>query len=237
MKGAGAKQIMAATESRAAPWIHVVAGAVRTAFGIVMAVDAYLKWKPAFAEHYVGYLQNAANGQPAWLGPWFHFWLGLVQPHVAFFVASTRLIETAIAVGLLLGVARRLTYLVGAAFSLLIWATAEGFGGPYTAGATNIGPALIYALLFVSLAVFARLFGRTPYSVDYHLERWLPGWGTIMELAPRGAWDGPAAALSAGQQIPSCSRLPPRCPRCSARAARSRSPSRRPTPRSRSRAG
>ena len=32
-----------------------------------MAIDAWLKWQPGFAAHYVGYLQNAANAQPHWL--------------------------------------------------------------------------------------------------------------------------------------------------------------------------
>lgn len=40
---------------------------MRAAFGVGMAIDAFLKWRPAFADHYVGYLQNAAKAQPAWL--------------------------------------------------------------------------------------------------------------------------------------------------------------------------
>ncbi|MGH7996128.1 MAG: multicopper oxidase domain-containing protein, partial [Opitutaceae bacterium] len=163
------------------PWMSVGSGAVRAAFGVMMAVDAYLKWQPGFADHYVGYLQNASRAQPGWLEPWFNGWLLLVQGHVAAFVTATRLIESALALGLLLGFARRLTYWGGALFSLLIWSTAEGFGGPYTAGATNIGPALIYMLLFVSLAIFARVLGGTPYSLDYHIERRFPRWGRWME--------------------------------------------------------
>lgn len=84
-------------QTRSAAWLIVAAAGVRAAFGVVMAVDAYLKWQPAFAEHYVGYLQNAANAQPAWLAPWFNFWLRIVTPNVGFFVSATRLIETAIA--------------------------------------------------------------------------------------------------------------------------------------------
>ena len=51
----------------------------------------------------MGYLQNASNAQPHWLQPWFHVWLRLVVAHTGFFVAATRLIETAVAIGLLLG--------------------------------------------------------------------------------------------------------------------------------------
>jgi nitrite reductase (NO-forming) len=128
-------------EIQSAAWLIVAAAALRTAFGILMAIDAYLKWQPGFAAHYVGYLQNAANAQPHWLQGWFHMWLRLVTMHTPFFISATRLIETAIAIGLLLGFARRITYFAGALFSLLIWSTAEGFGGPYTSGATNVGPA------------------------------------------------------------------------------------------------
>jgi nitrite reductase (NO-forming) len=130
-------------ETTSAAWLIVAAAGVRTAFGVLMAIDAYLKWQPGFAAHYVGYLQNAANAQPQWLQPWFHMWLRLVTMHTPFFISATRLIETAIALGLLLGFARRITYFAGALFSLLIWSTAEGFG-PYTSGATNVSPALVY---------------------------------------------------------------------------------------------
>ena len=54
-------------EIESAAWLIVAAAAVRTAFGVLMAIDAWLKWQPGFAAHYVGYLQNAANGQPHWL--------------------------------------------------------------------------------------------------------------------------------------------------------------------------
>ena len=54
-------------EIQSAAWLIVAAAALRTAFGILMAIDAWLKWQPGFAAHYVGYLQNAANAQPHWL--------------------------------------------------------------------------------------------------------------------------------------------------------------------------
>ncbi|ACB74307.1 multicopper oxidase domain-containing protein [Opitutus terrae] len=184
-----------------ASWTVVAAGAVRAGFGVVMALDAYLKWQPAFAEHYVGYLRNAALAQPRWLDAWFQGWLRLVESNPDFFISATRWIETLIAVGLLLGFARRFIYYGGAIFSLLIWSTAEGFSGPYTAGATNIGPALVYALVFVALAIFARLLGSTPYSVDYHLARRYPRWGSWVELAPPEVWRRPPAVIALRHQF------------------------------------
>ncbi len=165
-------------------WLIVIASGVRAAFGVIWAVDAFLTWQASFADHYVGYLENAAKGQPAWLHPWFAFWLAIVTPHVGLFVWLTRIIETLIAVGLLFGLGRNWVYLVGGLFSLLIWATAEGFGGPYAVGAGNLGPALVYVLVFVTLAVFARALGRTPYSLDYYVGRRIPRWRRLAELAP-----------------------------------------------------
>jgi nitrite reductase (NO-forming) len=188
-------------EGRALAWLIVAAAGVRAAFGIVMAVDAWLKWQPAFAAHYVGYLQNAAKAQPVWLASWFNFWLRLVIQHTAFFVWTTRLVETAVAVGLLLGLARRFTYIVGAVFSLLIWSTAEGFGGPYTSGATNIGPALVYALVFISAALFEHLLGSSPYSLDYYIARRFPKWGSLAEWAPKHVWQRKPPTLNLDQQL------------------------------------
>jgi nitrite reductase (NO-forming) len=199
-------QISEAQDGPGSTWLIVITSAVRAAFGVIWAVDAYLTWRSAFAAHFVGYLQNASHGQPAWLQPWFAFWLGLVTPGAGFFIFLTRSLETLIALGLLLGLARRWLYVVGGLFSLLIWSTAEGFGGPYAAGAANLGPALLYVLVFVALGVFDRTLGRTPYSLDYDLGRRWPRWQSIAEWAapslrertpPRLSWLEQAAAVLA----------------------------------------
>ena len=182
-------------------WVIAVTGAVRAAFGVIWGIDAYLTWQPAFADHYVGYLTNAAHGQPAWLHSWFVFWLAVVTPVPGLFVWLTRTIETLIAVGLLFGLARKWTYVLGGLFSLLIWATAEGFGGPYTVGAANLGPALVYVLVFIALMVFDRTQGRTPYSLDcrssfptkapsvdcWSSARNVTGPNTVCSVSPRNA--------------------------------------------------
>ncbi len=167
-------------------WRTAAGGALRAIFGVVWALNAYLTYRSDFAAHYVGYLHNAAINQPGWLAWWFDFWIDLVTPHASLFIWATRIVETLIALGLLLGFARKTTYVVGALFSLLIWSTAEGFSGPYTVGATNLGPALVYVLLFIGLILTEREQGRSPYSVDYYIERRWPGWRRISELsAPR----------------------------------------------------
>jgi nitrite reductase (NO-forming) len=162
-------------------WPAVAAAGLRVAFGVVWAVGAALTWSPDFAVHYVGYLHNAAQGQPAWLAGWFSMWIALVTPHALLFTWLTRIIETAIAVALLTGFARKILYIVGGLFSLLIWSTAEGFGGPYTVGATNMGTAISYVLIFVALIAINSRGGRSPYSLDYHIERRWPRWRRFAE--------------------------------------------------------
>jgi nitrite reductase (NO-forming) len=179
-------------------------GAARAAFGIIWAVDAYLAWRPEFAAHYVGYLQNASSGQPSWLKWWFAMWLVIVSAATPLFVWLTRVVETLLAAALLSGFARKTTYSVGALFSLLVWATGEGFSGPYALGAANLGPALVYVLVFAALLLCDRVAGRTRYSVDYYLERRWPRWRRVSESAssdtlarepPSLPWSGQGVAI------------------------------------------
>ena len=98
-----------------------------------------------------------------------------------FFAYSTATIESLIAIALIFGFARRLTYLAAVVFSLLIWSVAEGFGGPYTASSTDIGTAIVYAVVFLALYGLEQLAGEAKYSVDDAIERKLPWWKIIAE--------------------------------------------------------
>ena len=76
-----------------------------------------------------------------------------------------------------------MTYVVGAVYTALIWATAEGFGGPYVPGAsTDVGAAIIYTLLFLTLLINDAGVGFSRLSLDSILERRLPGWRRVAEL-------------------------------------------------------
>jgi nitrite reductase (NO-forming) len=165
-------------------WADTAAGGIRTAFGLIWAIDAYLKWRPVFFHNYLSYITSIASGQPQSLLPWFNFWIGLITPNPSLFAWLTRLIETAIAAALLLGVARKWTYILGGAFALFVWSIPEGFGGPYVPGATDVGAGLIYVLVFAALIVIDYTLGRSPYSVDYYLEKLFPAWRHLAEWAP-----------------------------------------------------
>ena len=162
-------------------WPDVASAALRIAFGIIWAIGAAFTWTSQFAANYVGYLHNAAQGQPGWSAWWFDMWIAVVTPHAMAFVWLTRIAETLLAIALLLGFARKTTYVLGALFSLLIWATAEGFGGPYTVGATNMGTAITYVLIFLLLIGSNYRGGTSPYSVDFLIERRWPAWSRVAE--------------------------------------------------------
>jgi nitrite reductase (NO-forming) len=183
-------------------WPATATGGVRVAFGIIWAISAALAWEPSFAQHYVGYLHNAVQGQPGWLVGWFNMWISIVTPHTMLFVWITRVIETVIALALLTGLARKSIYIVGIIFSLLIWSTAGGFGGPYTVGATNMGSALAYVLIFAALIGLDTRGGRSPYSLDYFIERRWPSWYRFAEWGGKTSLSRQPEILSWRFQIP-----------------------------------
>lgn len=156
--------------------------ALRIAFGAVWLIDAYLKWQPTFIHGYASNVADGAKGQPGWLRPWFRFWRHFtnLDPHL--FAYATAAVETLIAAGLILGFARRSVYLGGMLWSIAIWTIPEGFGGSFVAGATDIGTAIMYALIFGFLYTLETLpIGTGAWSLDHRLERIAPWWRVIAE--------------------------------------------------------
>ena len=156
--------------------------AARVVFGVIWGIDAALKWTPGFRHEYLDMVKGAADGQPGWLQPWFHMWVWLIAPRVDFFAYATAAVETVIALALIFGVARKGAYWLSAAFGLMIWSTAEGFGGPYTAGATDVGTGIIYAMAAVFLLAVNAAAGTSRYSLDAWLERRIGWWPVIAEV-------------------------------------------------------
>jgi uncharacterized membrane protein YphA (DoxX/SURF4 family) len=156
--------------------------ALRISFGIIWLIDALLKWLPGFKDSYMSTIMGIKAGQPGWLQPWFQFWISLQHPAVRFFWALVATTETLIALALIFGFARKLTYLAAIVFSVLIWSTAEGFGGPYTSGASDIGTAVIYAVVFAGLLALSYYAGPARYSLDYYLEKKISWWWRIAEM-------------------------------------------------------
>jgi nitrite reductase (NO-forming) len=151
----------------------------RISFGIIWTIDAVFKWQPSFAKGFMDTITSAAQGQPSWLNPWFHFWTHLIAHNPHLFAILTAIVESLIAIALLIGFARRTTYLSAAIFSLIIWGVAEGFGGPYSNSSTDIGGAVMYAVVFFGLYGLDRLATLPKWSVDNYISKRAPWWPVI----------------------------------------------------------
>ena len=191
---------MAGTRTRSAaspPYHYWHKTALRIGFGVIWLIDAVLKWLPGFRSDYMDTIMGEAQGQPGWTKPWFDFWTNLQHPDAVFFAYLVASVETLIAVALIAGFARKITYTAAIAFSLLIWGTAEGFGGPYTSGASDIGTAIIYALVFGALLAFAYYEGTSRLSVDYYLELRISWWHWVAEIGYRNHHGTEHSAITA----------------------------------------
>jgi nitrite reductase (NO-forming) len=157
---------------------------MRILLGLAWTANAALKWFPAFGAGFVSMLTGASQDQPAFLKGWFGIVTAIASDGRATFLAfGSAAIETYLALALLTGFARKMTYTVGAIYTALIWATAEGFGGPYVPGSsTDVGAAIIYTLLFLTLLINDAGVGFSRLSLDNVIERRLPRWRRVAEL-------------------------------------------------------
>lgn len=124
---------------------------LRIIFGFVWLIDAYFKWQPEFQTNFVSYVTAGLDGQPTIVQTWIHLWVSIVGVNPHFFAITTAVVESIIALCLILGLFTRQIIYLGILFAVAIWTTAESFGGPYKAGSTDIGAAIIYVLVFVAL--------------------------------------------------------------------------------------
>lgn len=156
---------------------------VRILFGLVWLADVYFKWQPSFLNGLLDVMHDGTMGQPGWLMPWFNFNHAIIAIQPGLWAYGIAIVETAIALALVVGLARKLTYIGGAVWSLLIWATAEGFGRSRPGEiATDIGTAIIYAVVFLALLAADQCSGTRPYSVDALIERRIPWWRGLAEI-------------------------------------------------------
>ena len=126
-------------------------GVLRIVFGLIWGVDAWFKWQPGFINGFSDYLAGAQTDQPLLIHHWIGFWINVVGLDPVVFAYTVAVGETAIAVALIFGVFTNVTVVTGSLLSLIIWSTAEGFGGPYASASTDIGAAVMYVLVFAGL--------------------------------------------------------------------------------------
>jgi nitrite reductase (NO-forming) len=154
----------------------------RIAFGIVWLVDGAIKFLWLQPSDVIKLVQNASQGQPAWLHPWYNFWTASLTSTPTAFLHGIGLIELSLGCALVLGFLRKSAYLCGIMLSLMIWSIVEGFGGPYGPGSTDVGAAIMYAFIFVAIIVVERSSNYNRYSLDVLIERKLNGWKHLAEF-------------------------------------------------------
>jgi thiosulfate dehydrogenase [quinone] large subunit len=151
---------------------------IRLIFGAVWAIDAFFKFDPTVYNNILSLIKDAGSGQPSWLSPWFNFWYGVVGFNQSAAGTALIVIESLIALLLLLGVARRLTYVAASVFCFLIWSVGEGFGGPYGPGSTDIGASVIYIFVFALLFIIDGVLPPT-WSLDAIIATHISWWSKI----------------------------------------------------------
>jgi nitrite reductase (NO-forming) len=128
-------------------------------------------------------MHDGSAGQPGWLMPWFTLTRSVMAVQPALWAYAIALVETGIAIAVLLGLARKATYIGGALWTLMIWATAEGLGRTAPGAiATDIGTGVIYTVAFLALLAADRCAETRPYSLDAVIERRVPWWRRIAEI-------------------------------------------------------
>lgn len=131
----------------------------RVLFGLLWAFEAFWKWHPYFIGHFLSYLSPAVKGQPGWIAAYIDAIIAMVKLIGAnVFGVLTAIIETLIAASLLSRRFLRYGLTLGLIWSIGIWTTAEGWGGPYGHGFSSspmpgdiFANAIIYALIFLFL--------------------------------------------------------------------------------------
>lgn len=155
---------------------------MRVIFGTFWLIDGSLKLQPGMVQAFPSLIKTVANGQPSWLQGWFSFWGTMTASNATPAVYSIAVLELGLGVFLVLGLMRKLAYIVSFFYSLVIWSVPEGFGGPYGPGSTDIGTGVVYALTSLLFLIIIGIFGTSPYSLDYYIEKKFPAWRRIAEL-------------------------------------------------------
>ena len=213
----------ASTQRRQGSWRLTGIGLLRIAFGVVWAIDAWLKWRPGsdFFDNFTGHVAMTLDNQPQVIQIWIGSWMQVIHALTpAFCARMVGITEVALAVGLICGVFSNLVYVVGIVLSLVIWTTAEGFGGPYDASTVDIGAAIIYVLVFSGLFLSsAGLY----LGVDRFLTPRLGRWGFLATGSlKRDEREAEVIPVKASQTPPTKGKTPHKAKRTPARGKTSR---------------
>jgi uncharacterized membrane protein YphA (DoxX/SURF4 family) len=142
------------------------AAVVRIVFGVIWAIDATFKWLPGFVHGQTLGKELGAGDDVSTpiIHQWIQLWHSVGTANPSAFAVGTGIIETIIAICMLLGAFTNLVFIGSAVFSFGIWSAAEGFHLPWSKpGITDLGPSVGYVI--ASLALFLAAAGAT-WSAD-----------------------------------------------------------------------
>jgi nitrite reductase (NO-forming) len=151
-------------------------------FGVIWILDGSFLLQKNFVTIFTNIILTTGQNQPAFLAGWFSFWSGIILPNAYTFMYMIAFLEFMLAVSLILGLGRKIGYAGGFILSILLWAIPEGFGGPYNSGVAEIGTGIIYAIVFIFLAITSSIHGRNKYTADYYIEKKADKWKYIAEI-------------------------------------------------------
>ncbi|MDE1834237.1 MAG: hypothetical protein KGH64_02775, partial [Candidatus Micrarchaeota archaeon] len=154
-------------------------------FGCAWLADALVKINSNFYTQVTSIINAGASGEPTFMHLWVGFWAGLSAINPALFASIVIILEMILGIFLITGFMRKQIYRIGFVYSLLLWSVPEGLGGPYNNPAivpTDIGTGIIYAFVFVFVAIINSIYGSNKYTIDNFLERHVAGWERIAEI-------------------------------------------------------
>jgi hypothetical protein len=128
---------------------------LRILFGIIWLLNAALQANPLYIhDHLFQSFHVGIEGQPQRMAQYTRSIVGLTEVVGSTTVAlGTIGIDAMLAFSLLTGIWLRVVAWIGLAYSLFMWSTVGGMGGPYTRGATDPGTAIVYALAFALIVM------------------------------------------------------------------------------------
>ncbi len=152
-------------------------------FGLVYASEALLAFYFDLNGNIVSVVQYQASSAPAFLSGWFSFWEGQVIAYPAFYAYLIGVLESLLAISLILGFGRKIAYMGGAVFAILAWGVGEGFGGIPVPGYTDPGTGIIQAIVFLILLGLNATHGTDPLTIDSRIEKRFPFWKRLSEMS------------------------------------------------------
>ncbi len=125
---------------------------MRILFGVIWLINTILEANSAYVGRFLTSIVKRLKGQPhvvqAFLHGVIHVVTVLGPRHVAI---GTVVLDGLLAISLITGFAVRPMARLGIVYSLALWVTVGGLGGPFQPGSTDPGTAIVYALVFLAV--------------------------------------------------------------------------------------